>query len=665
MRISLYDPEFRLGDLARRLQACSPQFTIACRASLAELLAEAKTDDVLICEATPAPEFAGLLSRLRAAAPQAAIVVLIGEDQEEWWPTAIRLGAHECLSIRNSKAEELAEAIKRALVRRDCERPLRDQLRRLTQLVENIPDRVFFKDEESRFLEINRALALRFGLADRAEAVGRNDADFFSAAHVAAMGAHDQRIMRTGEPLLGQLEREEMPDGSSGWVLTSKLPLRDSRGVVVGTFGISHDVTEWRRAEEAVRESEERYRRLLDSITDYVYTVETRDGHAVSTSHGPGCLAVTGHSVEAFRDDPLLWYRIIHPADRDLVLQSIRRLMLDGEPQSIEHRLVHANGAVRWVRNKQVLRRGSSGDLAGYDGLISDITERKEAEEDLAETNAKLNQVLFDLTRSHEELQTAQRQLIEAEKFHAVGQLAAGVAHEVKNPLAILQVGLEYFTENLPRASGTDDVLREMRKAVDDATSVVSDLLHVATVEDVDPRLVAVNAMVQEALRVVSPSLATTGIKVVTDLQASGHLCQVDPAKITHSFVQVLLNACDAMPSGGTLRVSTLGKPLQIMGSKSKPGDRSGRFLRQGDPVVVVEISDTGIGIPADKLSRVFDPFYTTKKTGQGKGLGLSVAKSVINLYRGEMTISSAEGSGSTVTIVLPNGGQEVSVARL
>jgi len=134
-------------------------------------------------------------------------------------------------------------------------------------------------------------------------------------------------------------------------------------------------------AELSLRESEERYRRLLESVTDYVYTVTVRGGQAVATQHGEGCLNVTGYSAAEYDADPLLWYRMVHEEDRDAVLSQIGMLHQGLDAPSIEHRIRHKDGSIRWVRSTPVIRRDAFGRVAFYDGVIQDITKYKNVEE--------------------------------------------------------------------------------------------------------------------------------------------------------------------------------------------------------------------------------------------------------------------------------------------
>ena len=156
------------------------------------------------------------------------------------------------------------------------------------------------------------------------------------------------------------------------------------------------DITERRRAEIALRESEVRYQRISEAITDYIYTVHIVDGRTVETKHGPGCLAVTGYQMKEFAANPFLWFRMVAAEDRPLVEEQARRILAGEDSPTIEHRIIHKNGTVRWVRNTFVPHRDEHGALVTYDGLIQDITERKQAEEALRDSEKRYRQ-LFDL----------------------------------------------------------------------------------------------------------------------------------------------------------------------------------------------------------------------------------------------------------------------------
>lgn len=148
------------------------------------------------------------------------------------------------------------------------------------------------------------------------------------------------------------------------------------------------------RALEIVRESETRYRRLLGSVTDYVYTVTILDGRPASTVHGRGCEGVTGYSPEDYQSDPNLWYRMIHPEDREAVTRHANRILVESGPLTLDHRLLHKDGSIHWVRNTLVTRHDPTGVLLAYDGIVADITERKQMVLALIESEQKFRHVV-------------------------------------------------------------------------------------------------------------------------------------------------------------------------------------------------------------------------------------------------------------------------------
>lgn len=408
------------------------------------------------------------------------------------------------------------------------------------------------------------------------------------------------------------------------------------------------------KAEEAARQSEERYRQLLASVTDYIYTVRLRNGVVVDTSHGPGCLAVTGYRPQEYANDPDLWHRMVHPEDTAAVVANAAEMMAGKVPPRIEHRIFHRDGTIRWVRNQRVPHYTAEGAMAGYDGLVSDITSRKEADEQLTQANARLREVLASLTKSHEELKATQMQLIEAEKLQTVGQLAAGVAHEVKNPLAVLQMGIGFLSRqpelDQPNALA---VLKEMGEAIDRADAVVGDLLEFAAPKELELRATDVEPLIRQTLRFVRHELDASKVKPTTNFAGQLPPCALDRNKMKQVLVNLFTNACHAMPNGGELRVSTSSWRV-TEDALAQTANRAGGRFKPGDLLVALEIADTGTGIPPDKLSKVFDPYFTTKLTGKGTGLGLTVTKTIIDLHRGQINVSNRSGSGVIVTIALP-----------
>src|SRR5713226_602567 len=273
-------------------------------------------------------------------------------------------------------------------------------------------------------------------------------------------------------------------------------------------------------AEQATLESEQRFKRLLASVTDYVYAVTVEDGRAVSTFHGPGCEAVTGYTSNEFEQDQQLWYRMIREEDRPAVLAQAERILRGQETPPLEHRIIHKDGSVRWIRNTTVPRKDAQGRLVAYDGLVYDITERKQAEERLTSAHAELaaneealKRTLEELRTANQELKETQLQLIQAARLESVGALAAGVAHEVKNPLQTILMGLDYLVPNCPADNeNVAVVLTDMREAVTRANTIIRGLLQLSAQTDFEIKREDLNASVRRALNLVKAQVIASKV---------------------------------------------------------------------------------------------------------------------------------------------------------
>ncbi len=281
------------------------------------------------------------------------------------------------------------------------------------------------------------------------------------------------------------------------------------------------------------------------------------------------------------------------------------------------------------------------------DNLDNEVTERKKAEK-------KLNQALKESFKSREilssmlddnnqirekledgfkKLRETQFQLIQSEKMEALGRIAAGVAHEVKNPLGIILQGINYFEAALlPEAKDNRQMLEMMKDSVKRADSIVRALLDFSRYQELKTEPQDINSIIEASINLVRYELKLNSIESVCELEEDLPNMLLDKIKMEQVFINLFNNAADAMPKGGKLHVrSYLSKEKNI----------------------IVEVEDNGVGMDEDILSKIFDPFFTTKNRTQGTGLGLSIVKSIIEMHEAMIYVESKKGQGTKLTIVL------------
>ena len=258
------------------------------------------------------------------------------------------------------------------------------------------------------------------------------------------------------------------------------------------------------------------------------------------------------------------------------------------------------------------------------------------------------------LRRTTEELKTTQMQLIQAEKIESLGRLTSSIAHEVKNPLSIIQIGLDFLKDELAQAGGNiESTLGLMAEAVGRADAVIHDMLNFSRKQDIEMKSCDANEIVHYVARIVKHEIDRHGIKFVTELASPLPRVQCDANGIGQVLINVMMNALQAMERGGHLTVRTHSSRATTETPRD-PGLREMNFIRVGDPVVIIDVQDEGPGIPDHIMGRVFEPFFTTKPTGEGTGLGLSVCRRIVELHRGQLLIANVDAPrGLRVSIVL------------
>jgi PAS domain S-box-containing protein len=605
------------------------------------------------------PDSFGLetFARTHAAAPELPIIVMSGRDDESLAIKTVHEGAQDYLVKGHVDSRLLVRSMRYAIERKRAEEALAKERDLLHTLLENLPDRIYFKDDQSRFLRVSRAVMEQFKISDPTQAVGKTDFDFFTAEHAQVALNDEKLVMRTGEPIIGKVERETLPDGTVTWALTSKLPMRDKSGRVIGNFGISRDISALKKIESALAEERNLLRSLIDNLPDYIYVKDTRYRYAIDNiAHRRFLGASTEEEVIGKKLSDFFPPEFVEQFARD-----DQSIIEKGEILvNREELLIDTTGRRRWHSTTKVPLRNNEGRIIGLVGISRDITERKVAEEklqqahaELARSKTELESVFTDLQKSHDELKSAQYQLIQAEKMQSVGRLAAGVAHEVKNPLAILGMGIDYMMKNLASADqNVALILNDMNDALKRADRTILGLLDFSVPRALDLHSEDLSEVVEQSISFVKHELANAPITLVRELGKDLPPVYVDKHKIKQVLVNILTNAIHAMPSGGTLTVRTYAKQLDPAEVSHDAGWRLADRFRAGETVVICETVDTGMGIPQEKLVKIFDPFFTTKPTGKGTGLGLTVTKKIVELHGGTIDIRNRAEGGVVVTLM-------------
>jgi PAS domain S-box-containing protein len=485
--------------------------------------------------------------------------------------------------------------------------------KRFQTLFDVANDAMMISSPDGRFLEVNRSACERLG---------------YSRDELLTMSAADINAPRL--ELLVPARSEARVGGSSAFFDTvhvrrngTLIPVEISTTVI--DFGggqailtIARDISERKRAEVEIRASEERYRRITETITDFVFTVLVEDGRASSTQYGPACIAVTGYSSDEMSRDPDLWLRIIVPEDRDAVVEQPSRIMAGDHVSPIEHRIVHKDGRVRWVRNTAVPQLDPDGRVLSYDTIIQDVTERR----------------------------VLQEQLIQAQKMEAIGRLAGGVAHDFNNLLTAIRGFAElHLAEHSSDDPGRADVL-EIERAADRATQLTKGLLAFSRRANVHPAPLDLALLVRDAMALLR---RLVGEDIAVDLHAGLNVPLVfaDPVQVEQVLLNLAANARDAMPTGGSLGIEVKGVRLDSRFVAAHPGARKGQH-------VLLAVSDTGVGMDEATQVHIFEPFFTTKPTGEGTGLGLSSVYGIVKQAGGCIEVHSQLGGGSVFRAYLP-----------
>lgn len=308
-------------------------------------------------------------------------------------------------------------------------------------------------------------------------------------------------------------------------------------------------------------------------------------------------------------------------------------------------------GGEIYLKTVKVPIRDEERDRTLLVGISEDITERVEAREQLK----KLNENLFE---KNKELESTQMQLIQAAKMESIGRLAAGVAHEVKNPLAMLLMGVEYLDSGIdPDDENIEIILNEMREAIERADDIVRGLVDFSSDRQLAKEETELESLINHILLLTRHELTRSSVSVKTTFDKNLPTALLDSRKFEQVMINLILNAIHAMKDIKSRKISINVSKEEIEEASLDVGARTARKFRLGDTVIHIDLKDNGTGISNEDIEKVFDPFFTTKSTGVGTGLGLSVVRKIVELHGGEISIRNRllkKGAHVRITLVAP-----------
>ena len=566
--------------------------------------------------------------------------------------------------------EIIAQHVGEGLLRKQAEEKLQESEARLRDVVLTVADWVWETDENGVYTYSSQLGVDYFG-----HVIGKTPFDFMPADEVKRTAAIFSNFKANKAPIKDLENWNIRKNGERICFLTNAVPILDGAGNLRGYRGVDKDITKRKLAELEMANTLLRQQGVnhlqqsllapsqledkLKMITDGIVRLFDADFCRIWLIR-PGDMCERGCVHAKMKEEP----HVCRHRDKclTLVASSGRYTHIDGKGHSripfdcykigrIASGKAHtfASNDVQndprvhdqqWTRELGLVSfagyqlRVPNGEILGVLALFSKhpiLTIEEAMLDELSNTCA----FVIQQAAADEALKIAQMQLIEVAKLESVGQLAAGVAHEVKNPLAIALMGLEYLSSTVAIKSGEEAMaLKDTKEAILRADNIIRELLLFSMPATLERKLQDLNAIVERAAYLVHHEARKRRITTKNDLAQDLPHIQLDDIKIEQVLVNLCMNAIDAMSEGGVLLIRTRANQREI-----------------GFAEVVVDVEDTGPGIPAESLEKVFDPFFTRKPKGKGTGLGLTVARRIIDMHKGKIAISNRPEGGTRATI--------------
>lgn len=368
-----------------------------------------------------------------------------------------------------------------------------------------------------------------------------------------------------------------------------------------------------REAERQLQITLEQLRNLFDNLDEVFFSFDPAANKLLQIS--PACERVYGLPQQTFFENPQFWKEVA-TSDDIAVVNSAQSRLQAGQSVSCEHRIRRPDGSLRWVYMKMKPVRDAAGQTIRVDGIISDISETKELE----------------------------AQFLRAQRMENLGRLAGGIAHDLNNVLAPIMMGVELLRERHEDADSLS-TLATLKSCTKRGANLVKQILMFARGAEGRRVTVQPERLIVEMEKILRRTFSKS-IQIATDVAADLWNVSADPTQLEQVLMNLCVNARDAMPDGGSLTITA--------GNRTYDSQSGIPAEAKEEPYVVIEVRDTGEGIPPENLNKIFDPFFTTKQPGAGTGLGLSTVNAIVKSHGGFVTVESTVKAGTTFRVHLP-----------
>jgi PAS domain S-box-containing protein len=565
------------------------------------------------------PQFSGLraLELLQQGGLEVPFILVSRKAGEDTAVSAMKRGAADYL-IKNQLArlgESVAHALEANRLRSERKRgqgQLRESERRFREMLENLGLIAVTLDREGGITFCNDFL-LRLSGWKREELMGANwfttfipGADdetrklFFDTISAGEVPPHHENSIRTKA---GELRH----------IVWNNTMLRGVSGEVVGTASIGEDATDRKRAEASLRASEDRFRQVVENIREVFWMTDLKEDTLLYIS--PGYEAIWGRTCASLYASPSSWHESIYELDRARVIAAATARRVSGKYDEI-YRIVRPDGTIRWVRERAFPIKGKTGVVSRLVGVAEDVTEEKKRDE----------------------------QLLRSQRLESIGMLAAGIAHDFNNILAPISM-VAPLLRTPTSTAGDLRLLDTLEKCALRGAGLVRQILGFVHGIGGEPRLVQAKHLINDIIGVITqtfPKSILLRSEVPNDLWP----ILANPTQVHQVLLNLCVNARDAMPDGGTLRLLAQNVVLDAAAASAIVGAKAGAWL-------LLHVEDTGTGIPPAALEHIWEPFFTTKSAEKGSGLGLPTVRGIVQTHHGFITLVTRPGS-TTFRVYLP-----------